>query len=45
MIYLMLSDGAFVDRENPRLVWLLTEAEPEPKITFYYRKIEAAAGN
>ncbi|EGK85788.1 hypothetical protein MicvaDRAFT_0682 [Microcoleus vaginatus FGP-2] len=45
MIYLMLGCGAFVAQENPPLVWSLTEPEPEPKIMFYYPKIETAAGN
>jgi hypothetical protein len=41
----MLSPGGFVEGENPPLVWVLPEPEPEPKIRFYYRKIETAAGN
>ncbi|MEG4839188.1 hypothetical protein [Microcoleus sp. B9-D4] len=38
MIDLMLSDGAFVDRENPPLVWLLTKLEAEQKLCFTTRR-------
>jgi hypothetical protein len=41
----MLSPSAFVNQENPPLVWLLTQPDPEQKIRFYYPKIETAAGN
>ena len=40
----MLSPGAFVIEKIP-LVWLLNEPYPEPKIRFYYPKIETVAGN
>jgi len=42
---LMLSPGGFVEAENPPLARAAAEPEPEPKIRFYYRKIETAAGN
>ena len=42
---LMLSPGGFVDEKIPRWRGLLPEPAPEPKIRFYYRKIETVAGN
>jgi hypothetical protein len=41
---LMLSPGGFVEAENPPLARAAAGA-PEPKIRFYYRKIETATGN
>ena len=41
---LMLSPGGFVEAENPPRAWAAARV-PEPKIRFYYRKIETAAGN
>jgi hypothetical protein len=41
---LMLSSGGFVEAENPPLARAAARV-PEPKIRFYYRKIETAAGN
>jgi len=41
---LILSAGGCVEAENPPLAWAAARA-PEPKIRFYYRKIETAAGN
>ncbi|MEG4392049.1 hypothetical protein [Microcoleus sp. BROC3] len=44
MIYLKLSCGAFVERENPPGL-AADGARAGTKIRFYYPKIEAAAGN
>ena len=41
---LMLSPGGFVEAETPPLARTAART-PEPKIRFYYRKIETAAGN
>ena len=41
---LILRPGGFVEAENPPLARAAAGA-PEPKIRFYYRKIETAAGN
>jgi hypothetical protein len=42
---LMLSQADLSRQKIPRWRGLLPEPEPEPKIRFYYRKIETAAGN